>query len=297
LTLQKNLVQVLKKQVQPALGCTEPVAIALACAKSSSLLEGEIKSIQVETSKSVFKNAHGVGIPNTGETGILIAAALGAVIANPQLGLQLLKGVSSLDVENAHQLVAQNKVSARYTDDFAGVYVKATVEKTEGQAVACIKDFHDHISYVAKNGKVLFSSQTESQKLDNPFSMRDIRVADIITAVENMAYSAVEFLLEGIEMNKNIAREGLKAKHGLKLGYGYAALQEKGILGKDIIDEVKMMVTAASDARMGGSPLPVMTSCGSGNQGIVTILPVAMMAWSWFWFKTCLQTWFRSFFW
>jgi len=278
LNLPENLIQVIHQQVKPALGCTEPVAIALACAKGSSVLEGEIISIQVETSKAVFKNAHGVGIPNTGETGILIAAALGALAANPEKGLQVLENINTGLVEKAHRLVAENKVSAKYTTEFEGVYVKAIVKKTDGQAVVCIKDQHDHICYVAKNGQVLLTDEYQEKAPEKSFSLGNLNVADIIRTVEEMDFKFLAFLLEGIEMNKKIALEGLKAKHGLKIGYGYALLQENGILGRDIVDEVKMMVTAASDARMGGSPLPVMTSCGSGNQGIIITLSVALVA-------------------
>ncbi|HHU32360.1 MAG: serine dehydratase subunit alpha family protein [Zhaonellaceae bacterium] len=278
LSLQEDFIQVLNKQVQPALGCTEPVAIALACAKASSLLQGKIKYIQVETSKGVFKNAHGVGIPNTGETGIFIAAALGALVANPELGLQVLEAVADEDVKEAHKLVAANKVETRYTGDFEGVYVKATVKKTEGQGIACISGMHDHFSYVEKNGQVLYTEEFMSNEPTESFSMKNIKVADIITTVSNMDFSSLSFLLKGVEMNKNIAREGLKGKYGLSIGYGYGLLQEQGVLGRDIVDEVKMLVTAASDARMGGSSLPVMTSCGSGNQGIIITLSIAKVA-------------------
>ncbi|WP_227762150.1 serine dehydratase subunit alpha family protein [Zhaonella formicivorans] len=273
-----TLVKILQEQVQPALGCTEPVAIALACAKGARLLGGEVRNIAVSASKGLFKNAHGVGIPKTDEKGILIAAALGAVAGDPDLGLQVLKNVQMEDVDNAKKLVRAGLVSAKFVNEPQGVYVESKVETANGEAIVRIDGQHNNISYIEVNGQIVHQQHVGQKVTNVGYNLKDFPLNDIIAGAAGLKPEDISFLLEGIAINKRIAEYGIKNRVGLGIGGGLALLQEKNVLGCDIIDQVKTMVAAASDARMGGVDLPVMTSCGSGNQGIVAIMPVAMMA-------------------
>lgn len=274
-----EIITVLQEQVQPALGCTEPVAIALACAKGARTLGGEVQQIVVSTSKAVFKNAHAVGIPKTAEQGILIAAALGALAGDPELRLQVLNNVQEPDIARAKQLVRGGKVQARFVDGREGVYVEAKTITSAGEAVVCIEGQHDHLSSIIVNGHHIFTAGSGRQTATGPhYSFGMMTVEEIVNSCAALPADKIAFLLDGVAMNKRIAAYGVKAKVGLGIGAGLALLQEQQILGSDIVDRVKTLVAAASDARMAGADLPVMASCGSGNQGIVAILPVAAMA-------------------
>jgi len=275
---KKILLEIIRKQVKPATGCTEPVAIALACSRAAKELPDKPDQVHVQISKAFFKNASAVGIPNTGEKGILIAAALGTIVDEPKDQLRLLEDVSPRQLAIAKDMVSQKRVRAEFIEIDQSVYVKATVKTGKDTAVAVIANGHTNMILLEVNGKKVFESATDDVKDNKCGNIPKIGLTDILDAVDNMELDEISFLRDGIEMNMKMAEYGLNNKVGLGIGSGMWSLMNKGMICNDIINRIKMMVAAASDSRMGGVNMPVMTSCGSGNQGITAILPIALVA-------------------
>lgn len=275
---KKILLEVLRKQVKPATGCTEPVAIALACARAAKQLNANPERVHVGMSKAFFKNANSVNIPNTGEKGILIAAALGSILEEPEEQLRILENITPAQLATAKEMISNKLVTAEYLDVAESVYVKAKITVGEDTAVAVIANAHTNVISIDINGVNVFEGDLSCGDVAVLDPFNQLNLTDMIDAVELMELDEISFLQEGVEMNRKIAQYGLNDKIGLGIGNGMLKLMEKGMICNDIINRIKMVVAAASDSRMGGANLPVMTSCGSGNQGITCILPIALVA-------------------
>ncbi|MEI7884843.1 MAG: L-serine ammonia-lyase, iron-sulfur-dependent, subunit alpha [Clostridia bacterium] len=271
------LLAVLREQVQPATGCTEPVAIALACAYGRAALTGEITEVSLITSKALFKNASSVGIPGTKEKGIEVAAALGLVAGDRTLGLRIFEMMNAADLALAKSFLATGKLKKGYLAVDNPVYVKVLLTTTEGKAEVIIKGKHDAVVSLSVNGIEQINQQQEEFITSN-LQLSKYPLEDILTAVASMPLASLEFLAIGVEMNLEVAEYGLKNQAGLGIGAGVQLLIKKGILGNDLLNRIKSWVAAASDARMSGVNLPVMTSCGSGNQGFMITIPLYLVA-------------------
>lgn len=278
-----QLVALLREQVVPAFGCTEPVACALAVARAREALGGAVEKIHVLTSPGVYKNGLGVGIPGTGARGIPIAAALGALIGAPERGLEVLAGVTPEAVRAAKAMVASGAVEVTYDPAKEGVYVDARVSGAGGTARAVIQGMHTSIVYVEKNGRPLLAACGAAGRSPRSSSaaaaeLARLSLADLVGFAEEVPLGDVEFLLEGVQLNRAAAEAGLETGAGLGLGRALVKLAEEGKCSDGPILRAKTLAAAAADARMGGLPVPVMSSAGSGNHGITAILPVAVMA-------------------
>ena len=271
------LLAVLKEQVQPATGCTEPVAIALACAHARAAIKGEITELSLITSKALFKNASSVGIPGTKEKGIEVAAALGLVAGDASLGLRIFEPMTEADLTRAKSFLATGKMKKGYLTIDNPVYVQALLTTTEGNVEVIIKGKHDAVVSLTVNGEEQINHQQE-EFTTNSVQLSKYPLDDILTAVAAIPEASLEFLMTGVEMNLAVAEYGLKNQAGLGIGAGVDILIKKGILGNDLLNRIKSWVAAASDARMSGVNLPVMTSCGSGNQGFMITIPLYLLA-------------------
>jgi L-cysteine desulfidase len=267
--------RVLKDQVKPATGCTEPVAIALACAKAASLIEGEIEALNIVASKGLYKNASAVGIPGTNEKGIAMAAFMGVVVKKPELGMRILEVASEEDKKKAKGYMEKNMLQLGYTESDYDVYVKATVKTSEGEATAIIGGSHDRFIHVSVNGMTILEDGVKQGIAEDPLlSMRKATVAEIVEFATQIPLEDIAWLEEAVELNRKISLLGQKEAYGLGIGRGLRQLVDQGLLPDDLLSEIRIQVSAAADARMGGAKLPVMTSCGSGNQGILIALPL-----------------------
>ncbi|MDK2856032.1 MAG: hypothetical protein PWQ41_1615 [Bacillota bacterium] len=279
---RSRLVALLREQVVPAFGCTEPVACALAVARAREALGGAVERIHVLTSPGVYKNGLGVGIPGTGARGIPIAAVLGALIGEPERGLEVLAGVTPEAVQAAQAMVASGAVAVSYDPGEEGVYVEARVSGAAGTARAVIRGTHTNIVYAEKNGRPLLTASgaagTTPRSSASAAELAQLSLADLVGFAEEVPLGEVEFLLEGVRLNRAAAEAGLKVGAGLALGRALAQLVEEGKCPDGPIVRAKILTAAAADARMGGLPIPVMSSAGSGNHGITATLPVAVMA-------------------
>ena len=275
----KQIIEVLKMETIPALGCTEPVACALACARCKEELGGVPEHIEVFVSGNIYKNGMGVGIPGTGMTGLPIAAALGAVCGKTEYGLEVLKEVSACNnLAVAKSLLDKQAVVIHLKEDAPDkLYAEAICKKGNDTVKTVIVHGHTNIILVEKNGKAVYSKDftpVAAEKSDRV----ELSIARIWEFIHRIDVAEIEFVLEGAEMNKAISAEGLKSEYGLQIGKTLKENIDKGLLENDFLNNALICATAASDARMDGCEKPVMTNSGSGNQGITVYLPVVVAA-------------------
>jgi len=275
----EQIINSLKAGAIPALGCTEPVACALAAARAKEELGAVPDKIEVKVSGNIFKNGMGVGIPGTGTCGLYIASALGAVCGKTEYGLEALKDVALGDnLKVAKKMVDDKKIKISIKEDADDkLYVETICSLGKDVVRVIIKKAHTNIIFVEKNGKTVY--QKDSGSLGEQNSSEDCvemnyTVERIWNFVNKVDIRDIRFLLDGVKMNKHISDAGLTGNYGLKIGYTIKKNIETGILSDDLLTQTLMITSAASDARMDGFESPVMTNSGSGNQGITVYLPV-----------------------
>lgn len=272
-------IALLKREVVPAQGCTEPIAVAFAASLAAEQLPAAPLTIELSLSANIIKNALGVGIPGTGMVGIEIAGALGAVVRNSASRLEVLKGFSSEQLEQAKALVAQGAVVVSQNPTSEQLYIDARLVTADGHVarVVVCRD-HTNVVRVEKDGEVV---------LDKPLSLADtsasggtgLTVDNIYEFATTVPFDDIAFLLEAVEMNSAVSAEGLAHDYGLevgkRMGQGSSA---RGQLLNNMALRLIAATAAASDARMGGCTMSVMTCAGSGNQGLASSLPVIELA-------------------
>lgn len=274
----KEFLNILENGVKPALGCTEPVAVGLAVAKAFEALDGEIEDINVGVSSNIYKNGMGVGIPGTSEIGLVFASSLAATCGDASKGLEVFSTVNLEGIKNAEKLIKEDKVDV-HIDDSHKFLIDAKVKTSNGEGRCIIVDSHTNIVYVSKNEEVLFEKEFEKEEATERKAgfLSTIKLKDIIEFIENVDFEDIKFLLEGVNVNMHIANYGLENAPGAGLGAGLNKLKEQGLIEDNVLNKAKILASSACDARMAGVNLPVMSSGGSGNQGITAILPTAVV--------------------
>jgi L-cysteine desulfidase len=274
----EKIIALINQEVVPALGCTEPVAVALATAKSREALGRIPEKILVFVSANIYKNGMGVGIPGTGMIGLHIAAALGAVCGNSKDELEVLKNVDDQCLETAKLLTDQNKVEIRVKDDTDKLYVESICEAKDTSCRTIISHRHTNIIYVEKNGEVLFHGKQKYSTSQTPDTNLNLSMAKVYEFAMSAPLDEIKFILKGARLNEAVSKEGMSGKYGLKTGITIQKNIQRKFIGDDLVSYAMSMTAAASDARMDGCTLPVMSNSGSGNQGITTFLPVVAVA-------------------
>lgn len=275
--LKNIIINILKNEVVPAMGCTEPVAVAFACAKSKQVLEDEsIRKIQVLVSPNIYKNGLGVGIPNTEEVGLSISAALGISIGNSNKGLELLEDVDENIVLKAHKILKEIPFKLDIKDTDKKIYIEVNIEGKNNNVHLIIENRHNNIVYIEKNNDVIVSKESNDENKDNTeiSFLINKKIQDIVKTIEEIDKEDLLFLLDGMNMNKKMAQKGLEKKVGIGVGYRTKKLIDKNVLSNDLLNNSMMITAAGADARMSGVNLPVMSSNGSGNNGLTAILPI-----------------------
>ena len=294
----KDIIALIRQEVKPALGCTEPIAVALAVAKAVEIIRENCPCCQkdwrlkagfrldVAVSGNILKNGMGVGIPGTGMVGLPVAAALGAVCGESARGLEVLKGLTPEAVERAKQLVADGSVHIQVADTEHLLYVKATVT-VDGKAVASaevdphayavIEDDHDRIVETSFADRILMSSESAAAAKEQTSAPYDLNVKRIFDFASSAPFEDIAFILEDRTLNLALAHEGLEGQYGLQVGRAIRENQQE-VFGDDFMSFAMGLTAAASDARMAGSTLPAMSNSGSGNQGITVSMPVIAYA-------------------
>jgi L-cysteine desulfidase len=272
----------LRSEVKPALGCTEPGAVALGVARAVEELGGKaVDKVEVKVSDSIYKNGMYVGIPGTDRLrGNAIAAAMAALCGKSEYGLEVLKDCTPEEVREAESMIEAGKVAIMPDLTLHGVYVEAKVTSGEETASALIEETHTNITKVTKDGKVTFEARSKDSGGDEgkeesiPEQIGKMDYLELVSKAEEMDGEDVEYVMQGADMNLAIADYGFGHEVGLNLGSTIKELAGDHYESDDLGDKIKAVAAAASDARMDGAPYPVMSSAGSGNHGITAILPV-----------------------
>lgn len=275
---RRRIIALINREVVPALGCTEPVAVALATARSREVLGALPETIEIFVSGNIYKNGMGVGIPGTGMVGLPIAAALGAVCGNSKDGLEVLKPVNENNLEAARRMVDEKQVEIKVKDGTDKLYVES-ICKTKGRTCrTIISHRHTNIIYVEKNGKAVFRGDEGHFDSEKPGTIINLSVAKVVEFADQAPLDEIEFILEKAKLNEAISTEGMTGKYGLKTGVTIQKNIARKFIADDLASHAMSMTAAASDARMDGSSMPVMSNSGSGNQGITATLPVVAVA-------------------
>ncbi len=277
--------EILQAEVAPALGCTEPVAIALCAAAASSLIsKNQIDFIEIWVDPNIYKNGIAVFIPGThGLRGLDVAGAIGAFGGAPELGLEVLEPITSKVVARAKQLVKEAKVNVTLVKDQKGLFIKSAVKSKDNIAECTIRDLHDNIVSLRLNNREITDSPL-IRRLKAKQNKGDVRAIEawlkklslenLLDLLKDLDAEDLEFLEEGVRYNLRLAEYGLKYGPGLGIGKTLERLVSQKFLEKDMSVSARTLTSAASDARMAGVKLPAMSSAGSGNQGLTATLPI-----------------------
>ncbi|MCT4545148.1 MAG: L-serine ammonia-lyase, iron-sulfur-dependent, subunit alpha [Vallitalea sp.] len=267
-----SFIDLINQEVKPAIGCTEPIAIAFCVAKAKEVLNESVDRIELFLSPNIIKNSMGVGIPGTNQVGIYIAAALGIVVGESALGLEVLRKVNDEHVNKANKIIEDDRIKVKVANKDCKLYIATKVYSKENQAHVIIKGGHTNIVYISHNDKVLLDIMSETVEVED--CQQVICIDNIYEFALSAPFKDIKFILEGAKMNKEIALEGLNKEYGLKVGKTIENSIKKNLITDDMKNYAIRLTAAASDARMAGCLLPVMTNSGSGNQGITVTLPV-----------------------
>ena len=276
--VRNEIIDLVNREVVPAVGCTEPMAVALCTARATELLGCKPEEIKVLLSANILKNAMGVGIPGTGMIGLPIAVALGSLIGKSDYQLEVIKDLTPEWLEAGKQFVAEDHICIQLKNDICEkLYVEVTCKSEGHQATAIISGAHTHFVYEAQDDRILSDKRQacskETAENDIQLNMKLVWEFATTSPVEEM-----KFILKTKEYNLRAARESIKGNYGHCLGKTMDRPLSHGIFGNSIFSHIIATTASACDARMGGAMIPVMSNSGSGNQGICATNPVAVYA-------------------
>ena len=276
---REQIIALIKREVVPAIGCTEPIAVALCVAKATETLGCHPENIKVFLSANILKNAMGVGIPGTDMIGLPIAVALGALIGKSEYQLEVLKDSNPEAVEAGKKMIESQCIDIALKENIEEkLYIEAVCTHGNDSATAIISGGHTNFVYISHNQDVLLDNRTpasaEAQAAHVELTLR--KVFDFATTAP---LEEIEFILEARRLNKNAAERSFQGKYGHELGRMLRNSQtERNIMGNNTFTHILSYTSAACDARMAGAMIPVMSNSGSGNQGIAATLPVVVYA-------------------
>lgn len=272
-----NYLNILKCELVPALGCTEPIAIAYAAAKARQVLGCFPSRMEMHCSGNIIKNVKGVTVPNSGGLkGIDIAALLGTIGGNADKALEVLEGITQEHIARAQELAEQNICKCLLVEDEANLYIVAKLFSGEHSAEVTIVDTHTNITKIVKDGVILYE-HNEARKSCDEVDRSQLTVQGILDFANCVALEDIEEIIaRQVKMNSIIAQEGLDNNYGAQIGK--TLMQTRG---KSVATRAAARAAAGSDARMGGCSLPVVINSGSGNQGLTVCLPVVAYAQEW----------------
>ena len=279
---RKAIIDLMNREIIPAIGCTEPIAVALCVAKATEALGTRPERIEARLSANVLKNAMGVGIPGTGMTGLPIAMALGALVGKSEYELEVLKDADQEAVKEGCKLIDEKRISVSLKEDISEkLYIEIEVSAEGNRAVAIISGGHTRFVHVSYNDEVRLSLATEATSEGGaPAEPKDPELT--LRKVWDFAMTApldeLRFILEAKRLNMNAAYESLKGDYGHSIGRLFRSESERNIMGDTLHCQIVGMTTAACDARMAGAMIPVMSNSGSGNQGLTSTVPVVVYA-------------------
>lgn len=280
--LWQRFIQVVREEVKPALGCTEPISLALAAAVAAAHLEGNVERIEAWVSPNLMKNGMGVTVPGTGMVGLPIAAALGALGGDGKAGLEVLKSASAGAIDAAKALLNAGKVAVKLQEPCHDIlFARAKVYSANAWACVTIVGGHTDIARIETHQGLVFSQDRLVQDDDRSSALAVLSTTslkEILAFVNHVPFESIRFILDAATLNGALSQEGLRNAWGLHIGATLKKQCARGLLADDLSTAIVIRTSAASDARMGGATLPAMSNSGSGNQGITATLPVVVVA-------------------
>lgn len=275
---KENILALLKQEVAPAVGCTEPAAVALAGAYAASVMEGKIISANLIVSPNILKNGMGVGIPNTNLLGLEIAFALGILVAKPEKELEVLSDLDAETIDKAQQMLAEKRIQTKMLETEEKVWIEAVIKTPKSESKAILRWRHNWLYHLEKDKKILRHQELEAENALGLISCAAYTVKDYYDFCMNTDISNLEKIDLGMKINRKIADFGLSNNSGINVGKMIMEQIKSGLLGDDIHHYAMALTAAATDARMSGCNLPVISNSGSGNQGLAITLPIIAVA-------------------
>ncbi|WP_297272128.1 L-serine ammonia-lyase, iron-sulfur-dependent, subunit alpha [uncultured Bacteroides sp.] len=277
---RKNIIALVKREVVPAIGCTEPMAVALCVAKAAEVLGKRPEKITALLSTNILKNAMGVGIPGTGGMiGLPIAIALGALVGKSDYQLEVLKDSTPEAVVEGKRFIDEHRIHIALKDGITEkLYVEVHCEADGEKAVAIIAGGHTNFVYVARNEHVLLDKQCAGSASDDDGETVDLTLRKVYDFATTAPLDEIRFILDTARLNKAAAEQSFKGDYGHGLGKMLRGNYEHKVMGDSVFSHILSYTSGACDARMAGAMIPVMSNSGSGNQGISATLPVVVYA-------------------
>jgi len=281
LSLQERskIITLIKQEVIPAIGCTEPVAVALAVARATEVLGVIPDKIEVSLSTNMLKNAMGVGIPGTGMVGLPIAIALGALIGKSEYGLEVLKDLTPEALEQGKKMIDDKVITVYLNQKITDkLYIDVLVRRGDDTAQVIISRNHTRFSHIQRNEEILLQLDDETNgdiSTEKSVNLSFDKVCDF--ALESPVED-LKFILDASVMNRAASNESMKGQYGHSVAQTVHNGSQQNVMGNTIFTRMLSVTAAACDARMAGAMFPVMSNSGSGNQGIAATLPVSVFA-------------------
>lgn len=275
---RKQIIALVQSEVVPAIGCTEPIAVALCVAKATETLGVKPEKINVLLSANILKNAMGVGIPGTGMIGLPIAVALGALIGKSEYQLEVLKDSTSGAVEEGKRFIDEKRINILLKENIAEkLYIEVCCEAGQEKSVAVIAGGHTTFIYIGRNDEVLLNSENKKSNEEKEQTV-DLTLRKVYDFAMTTPLDEIRFILDTARLNKAAAERSFKGDYGHGLGKMLRGTYEHKVLGDSVFSHILSYTSGACDARMAGAMIPVMSNSGSGNQGISATLPVLVYA-------------------
>ena len=271
------LLRLLKKEVVPAVGCTEPIAVALAVAKAKETLGTLPERIEIATSLNIYKNGMGVGIPGTDKVGLPIASALGAIAGRSEKALEVLADVQPHHVDSAQKYIDDGHISISIAENCDKLYVKASAFAGPDCCTVEIVGSHTNIVSIKLNDQVIFHKEQEAEEAKDDEAY-ETTMDEIFEFAKTQPLEDIRYILDAAQVNKELSNYGLAHRSGMGIGATLLSWISRRKLNDDFSNYAMALTAAASDARMSGALLPAMSNSGSGNQGITAMMPVLATA-------------------
>ena len=277
---KEQMLAMLRADVVPALGCTEPVCVALAAADASKVIGGTVSKINVKVNANIYKNGMSAGIPNFHTVGLHYAAAIGAVLKNPERQLELLQDVTEDTVAMVNRLVEDSAVSVTIDETQTGLYVYCEVSTENGTGLTIIKGAHTNIVLTKVNEDVIFEKEMMSASGDDSVveALKNMTIAEIRALVDSASEEELAFMMDGVAMNEALSDYSLTHEIGIGAAKTFRENIGTKLIGDDLMSRIMMRVMSAAENRLDGCPYPTMSSAGAGTKGLVVILPISETA-------------------
>ena len=269
------LTELIKSDMKPALGVTEPGAIAFAVSTAKAHIKGTVKRVGLRLNSGMYKNAFTCGIPGTSEVGNYYAAALGAVAADPKKGLECLEGIGKAEEDAAGEMIKAGMISVSMSSITSRIFIEATVTGETSEAVVTIQDAHTNITKITENGTVVFEKEAKAAQESKEATplIHQYTLAQMVEYVNTVSAQELDFIKEAYKVNYELLQEGLKSP---KTTYGPYLLKKNGgvLVSEDERKTASLFCNGAIEARVIGLSKPAMSITGSGAHGIIATMPL-----------------------